>query len=82
MNTTTLRPQIQRASSFDRLKLRTQFQQLDLPLDHITRLHLRHIQAAGIASPREGLAVDAWMCELTHMQATALIRWLQKEIDD
>ncbi len=70
-----------RATSHQRLRIRSQLIVLDLPTDRFTRLHRDAWTRADIALPPPGANVDDALYNLTNAQASALIDVLRAELE-
>lgn len=68
-----------RATSHQRLAIRCLLRALELPTDAITLMHRLPFERADIPLPRQGMPLNAALCELTRAQANRLIDVLRAE---
>jgi len=65
-----------------RLYIRTLLAQLEIDTRRCTIIHRRFWLGAGLQEPALGTDLDAHLCTLTRVQASALVAELRKEVPD
>lgn len=63
-----------------RLYIRCMFRQLELDTRRATLFHGRFWQGANVTEPPLGTDLDAYLCALSKVEATRVIRALEKEV--